>query len=83
MAGFLDFVENYLPGGSPSVPAWLTPTSFAVPPGTVVAVSLKLSGYREFTDSFQISEPGERMIPLEKREAVAHVSTGSADERSE
>jgi eukaryotic-like serine/threonine-protein kinase len=52
----------------------MTPTSFAVPPGTVVAVSLKLAGYKEFTDSFQISEPGERMIPLEKREAVAHVA---------
>ncbi|MBS1149562.1 MAG: serine/threonine protein kinase [Myxococcaceae bacterium] len=53
----------------------VTPASFEVTPGTVVGVSLKLPGYREFSDSFQISEPGERTISLEKREpAATHVN---------
>jgi eukaryotic-like serine/threonine-protein kinase len=49
----------------------VTPASFEVTPGTVVAVSLKLSGYRDFADSFQISDTGERTISLEKREGTA------------
>ena len=53
----------------------VTPASFEVTPGTVVAVSLKLNGFHDFSDSFQISKAGERTILLERKETTAvHVA---------
>ncbi len=46
----------------------VTPATLDLPPGTVIGLGLKLSGYRDFNDSFQVSGDGERTIGLEKRE---------------
>ncbi len=48
----------------------LTPASFEVLPGTVVAMGLKLQGYRDVTESFQITDTGERLVTLDKKEAA-------------